>query len=60
MLGFTTNREPMTEVGGNGAVYINPTNEREAADKISVILTNEHNHFIKAGLKILPAFQRLP
>jgi glycosyltransferase involved in cell wall biosynthesis len=31
---FTSNRRPMTEVGGNGAIYIDPENPKDAATKI--------------------------
>jgi glycosyltransferase involved in cell wall biosynthesis len=32
---FTSNRAPMTEVGGDGAAYIDPENPREAAHQIA-------------------------
>lgn len=32
---FTSNREPMTEVGGNGAAYFDPTSPRAAAHQIA-------------------------
>ena len=35
---FTSNRPPMTEVGGEAALYINPNNPETAAKKIASIL----------------------
>ena len=35
---FATNREPMTEVGGNGAVYFDPTSPVRAAEVIAAAL----------------------
>lgn len=32
---FTSNREPMTEVGGNGAAYFDPASPRAAAEQIA-------------------------
>jgi len=32
---FTSNRAPMTEVGGDAAIYINPENEKEATETIA-------------------------
>lgn len=36
---ITTNRAPMTEVGGRAAIYIDPADEREAAKAIAAGLT---------------------
>jgi len=37
---FTSNRAPMTEVGGNGAVYIDPADPTSAATIIAAALAN--------------------
>lgn len=37
---FTSNRAPMTEVGGDAAVYLDPADPRDAASRISAALAN--------------------
>ena len=37
----TTNRKPMTEVGGKAAIYITPENPEEAAEIIKQSIENE-------------------
>ena len=37
---FTSNRPPMTEVGGEAAVYFDPSNEAEAAEITAKSLQN--------------------
>ena len=47
---YTSNRRPMTEVGGNGAVYFDPENDTAAAE----IITKERKNstfWIKSGLR---------
>ena len=38
---FTSNRKPMTEVGGDGAVYFDPKDETDAAQKILGAIENK-------------------
>ena len=50
---FTSNREPMTEVGGDAALYIDPENPNQAALMITEALGN--NDLIDQTLKAIPA-----
>jgi glycosyltransferase involved in cell wall biosynthesis len=50
---FTNNREPMTEVGGNAALYFDPENPNQAALIILEALGN--NDLIDHTLKAIPA-----
>jgi glycosyltransferase involved in cell wall biosynthesis len=45
---ITTDRAPMTEVGGNAAVYVDPTDEMAAASTIAESFKGRHT-FRKAG-----------
>lgn len=40
---FTSNRKPMTEVGGNAAIYFDPSDEFSAAKSISKTIRNNSN-----------------
>jgi glycosyltransferase involved in cell wall biosynthesis len=50
---FTSNREPMTEVGGDAAIYIDPDAPEQAASIITDTLGN--NNFIDKTLKAIPS-----
>jgi glycosyltransferase involved in cell wall biosynthesis len=46
----TTNRPPMTEVGGDAALYIEPDNPVDAAQRIAAMFTNRER-WQEAGIK---------
>lgn len=52
---FTSNRAPMTEVGGAGAVYFDPTDPDGAAQVVAENLT-DRDRMIEAGYSNVPRF----
>jgi glycosyltransferase involved in cell wall biosynthesis len=52
---FTSNRPPLTEVGGTGAVYFDPTDPDGAAQIIAENLPNR-DRMIEAGFANIPRF----
>jgi len=54
---FTSNILPMTEVGGNGAIYIDPVNENIAVDRIIESL-NDLGSIRKRGFENIKRFSK--
>jgi glycosyltransferase involved in cell wall biosynthesis len=52
---FTSNRAPMTEVGGDAAVYFDPTNPQAAAQVIAAAM-NRRNEIKMLGLRNVSRF----
>lgn len=52
---FTSNRAPMTEVGGAGAVYFDPTDPEGAAQAVAENLA-DRGRMIEAGYSNIPRF----
>lgn len=48
---ITSGRPPMTEVGANAAVYIDPTNEGEAAMTVANVLRSGRDRYVRLGFR---------
>jgi len=53
---ITSNHAPMTEVGGDAAVYIDPSNERDASAKIMAVMKSDRSGLRVAGFRNVKRF----
>jgi glycosyltransferase involved in cell wall biosynthesis len=51
----TTGRPPMTEIAGDAAIYIDPSEPQKAAHRLSIVIHNDTD-FREAGFKNLDRF----
>jgi hypothetical protein len=54
----TSGRAPMTEVGGDAAIYVDPEKETEAAETVRAVLQQDSAQKAPKGLKMRTGFRR--